>query len=126
MAHAPIAADFLQTLDILLDHVMKLPLDAVFFLDHFAQTIGILSRQILGARIHIHRKFLQDLLARRQADAVNIRQSDLDSFVIWNVDSRYSDHTIFTYDLRPTTYDIHISPVFHFQSVVSRLSLVVC
>ena len=94
MASTPVTTNFLQTLDILFDHVTELSFNAIFFLDYLAQTIGILSRQIFGARIHIHREFLQDFLARRQADAINIRQGDFDSFVIWNIDSGDSYHNI--------------------------------
>lgn len=94
MTRPAVTADFLQALDVLLHNVAELTFHAMLLLDHFAKLVGLFARQILGACVHIDLEFSQNLLARRQTNAVYVRQRDFDPFVVRNVDSCNSYHSV--------------------------------
>ena len=96
MAASTITTDFLETLDILFHDVTELSFDTVFLFDHVAETVGVFSDDILGPGIRIDTEFFENLLAGRQTDTIHVGQSDFDSFVVWNVDSRDTYHRVFT------------------------------
>lgn len=93
MANAPITADFFQALDVRFHNVAQLAFYPVLLFDGLAQTVGVGRIQILGADIGIDGKLAEDSLARRTANAVNIRESDLHALVIRNVDAGDTNHT---------------------------------
>ncbi len=95
MARSAITTDFLQTLDILLHLMAQLALDMVFLLHGLAQLIRYSLDQVLRTDIAIDTELIQNLLAGRPTDTVNIRQRNFNALIIGNVDTCDSYHIAF-------------------------------
>ncbi len=92
MTRATVTTDFFEALDVLFDDVPEFSFDTILLFNHVTETVGFFWRQVLGTSIWADGEFLENLLAGRKTDTVDVGQGDFDSFVVWNVDSRDTYH----------------------------------
>ena len=92
MTKAAVAADLHQTLHVLGNLAMKVALDSEVVLDVITQLRELFLSQIIGAGVGIDARLREDLLGSREADAVNIGQTDLDALVAREVDADKTCH----------------------------------
>jgi len=98
MADATIGTDFLQALDVHLHLVTEFALNTVFFLDRLTEPISVFFREIFCPSIEVDTEGLEDLAAGRPSNAINIRESNLDTLIIRQVDAGDTEHSFFILD----------------------------
>src|SRR5579885_2128689 len=91
VANPPIAPDIGEPLDVRRDLTTEVALD-LHRLDHFAQPLLVLGRQILHADVRADPGLREDLLRGRQADPEDRGDSDLDALVAREIDAGDSSH----------------------------------
>ena len=94
MAQAAVRADLGETLDIQRHLAAQIAFHGVLLLDEIAQHIHFGFGQIFDPRVGIDTSLSQNLLAGRQADAVNIRQTDFHPLVARQVNACYTCHIL--------------------------------
>ena len=72
VAHAAIASDFHQTLDIEADRAAQFAFHRIVVIDIFSELGNVVLVQILHPRIGINTRCREDLLRRRQTDSVYV------------------------------------------------------
>src|SRR5437764_346930 len=88
VAHPTVRADVHQSLDVHRDFGPQRALDPELLLDHLAELVHVRVREIPDPQRRVDASLLDDLLRRRPADAVDVRQTDLDLLVAAEIDSR--------------------------------------
>ena len=94
MANAAITADVHQSLDVHRDLGPQRTLHAELLLDHLAKLVHVGVREITDPLRRVDPRLLDDLLRRRPADAVDVRQTDLDLLVAREIDTRNTSHSL--------------------------------
>ena len=94
MTQTTIRADFRQALDIQRHLAAQIAFHRVLLLDEIAQHIHFGFGQIFDPRVGIDTGLSQNLLAGRQADAVNIRQTDFHPLIARQVNACYTCHIL--------------------------------
>jgi hypothetical protein len=92
MAYPSIAADILQALDVLTHLTPQVALDEIVSINELPQTACLGLSEVLDSRVRVYPRFVQDLIAPRTADAVDISQTNLGSLVAEQVHSCDSRH----------------------------------
>src|SRR5215467_418891 len=92
MAHATIAANFNQPLDVHIDFAAQVAFNLMFAVDHFTQAVDFFFSQVARPRIRVNVRSIKDLAARGKADPIDVRQRNLNAFVAWNVNAGDSSH----------------------------------
>jgi len=87
VAHAAVAADLLQALDVLRALAAEVALDHVVRVDQVAQLHDLLLGQVADLAVGLDPDLGQQLVRRRTSDPVDISQADLDPLVEGDVDS---------------------------------------
>src|SRR5579859_1614445 len=87
VAVATIAADVAQPGDVLLDLATQRAFHRILPVDDADNLGQLLFAQLLGPALRINAGFLEDRPAVGSADAVDIRQTDPDRLVVWNVNA---------------------------------------
>src|SRR6476469_7979339 len=85
MAHAAIAVDFHEALDVEADVLAEIAFDLALIRNHLPDLPHIILGQILDADVRADRRFGQDVFRARAADAVDVRQADFVPLVQWKV-----------------------------------------
>src|SRR5438309_2236319 len=85
MTQSPIATDVHQALDVHLNLLAQVSLDSALRIDDSANAVYFLFRQLANPLINADFGFSQDLVCPRAADAINVCQTDLSSFISWQV-----------------------------------------
>ena len=62
--------------------------------DHLAKLVHVGVREITDSLRRVDPRLLDDLLRRRPADAVDVRQTDLDLLVAREIDARNTSHSL--------------------------------
>src|SRR5215218_3129514 len=93
MANATVGADVHQSLDVHRHLGAQRAFHLVITLDHAADLVHIGISEIANAKIGIDASLLHDLLRRMTANAVDVRQSDLDLFVAREIDASNTSHS---------------------------------
>ena len=96
MAKAAVAADLHQTLHVLGNLTMEVALDGEVVLDVVTQLRELFLGEIVGAGVRVDAGFREDLFGGREADAVDIGQTDLDALVAREVDTNKTSHIPFS------------------------------
>ena len=91
MAQAAVAADVGQPLDVVRDLALEVALD-LERLDDFAQALLVLGREVLDPRVRVDPGLREDLLRRREPNAEDSRESDLDALVAREIDAGDTSH----------------------------------
>ncbi len=81
MPETAITPDIHQALDVHRDFTTQVALDPHLFVDDFANAVDFIVRQIPHARIRIHIRAFQELLAGVESNAEDIGQCRLDPLV---------------------------------------------
>jgi hypothetical protein len=92
MAHAPVAANLNQPLDVHIDFAAQVTFDLMFAVDHFTQAVDFLFSQVTHPRIGVNVRSIEDLAARSETDPIDVRQRNLNALVAWNVNAGDSSH----------------------------------
>src|SRR5690606_15733291 len=87
-----VTADVHQPLDVHRDFRAQRTLDLVPALDLAAQPVDLVVRQLVYATVRVHTGRGENLLRRRQADAIDVRESDLDPLVARQIHTRNTRH----------------------------------
>jgi hypothetical protein len=90
MPQTPVTTDIHQAFDTQLNFFTKISFDATFVLDDLTKAPSFFLRKCIHFGIDIDAGLLADLSSPCLPDAVNVRQGNLDSLVIRDVDSCYS------------------------------------
>src|SRR5262245_49849432 len=94
MANAAIRADVHQAFDVHRDFGAERTFDLVIALDHAADLVDIRIGEIANAQRRIDASLLKNLGGRVTADAVDVRQSDLDLLIAREIDARNTSHDL--------------------------------
>src|SRR5262245_29430844 len=89
-----IRADFHQPLDVHRDFLAEVAFDAPLLLDDAADFPDVLFRQVLDADVGAHPGVLEDAVGTDPADAVDVRESDLDALGARKIDACNSRHSL--------------------------------
>src|SRR5580765_954937 len=89
---AAVAEDLLQAVDVLHHLAAQHALHGVVLLEVVRDRRDLVVLEVLRARVGPDRQFLEDLVRRRQADAVDVRQRDLDALLVGDVDAEETWH----------------------------------
>jgi hypothetical protein len=81
MTQATVATKIHQPLDVSGHHATQITLDLIMAVDDIANETGFRFRQIIRTGVGIHPGFLQNILGRGAANAVNISKRNLDPLV---------------------------------------------
>jgi hypothetical protein len=92
MAYPSITANLLQAPDVLAHLAPQVTLDAVVSINEPPQTACLDLSEALDPCVRVYPCFIQDLIAPRAANAVDISQTNLDPFVAGQVNSCNSRH----------------------------------
>ena len=95
MPQAAIAADLHQALDVHGNFAAQVALYLDVVVNVVAQLADIILGQILHAGIGIDARMLDDIVGDVAANAVDVRQGDLDSLLPGKVDTSNSCHVLF-------------------------------
>src|ERR1019366_5479455 len=85
MAHAAVAVDLHQTLDVESDVLAQIAFDLPLVGDDLADLAHVVLGEILDARVFIDRRLAENVERARTADAVDVREADFDPLVQWKV-----------------------------------------
>src|SRR5439155_10555712 len=77
MAEAPVRADLLEALDVQRDLATEIALDLVAPIDELTEPVDLVFGEIADPGVGVDIGLRQDLLGRRQAEAVDVGQGDL-------------------------------------------------
>lgn len=83
MSQASVTSDVHQSLDIHLNAFAQIALDLALHFQNTANAAQLVFGQILDARVEIYVSFLEDRVRPRAANAVNVRETNLGSFIRW-------------------------------------------
>src|SRR3954454_11143442 len=89
-----IRADLDETLDVERDLATEIAFDGQPAVDDLAETTDLLLGEIADTRVRVHVRLLEDLLARREPDPVDVRERDLDPLLAGDVDAGDACHPI--------------------------------
>ena len=78
MAESTIGSDVHQPLDVHRDFAPQVALDAHLLVDDVAEPIDFIVRQIAHPRIGTNVRSIQQLLAGRKPDPINVGEADFD------------------------------------------------
>jgi hypothetical protein len=90
MPQTPVTTDIHQPFDTQLNFLTKISFDPTFVLDDLTKTTCFFLRKCVHFSVDIDAGLFANLSSPCFPDAVNVRQGDLDSLVIRDVDSCYS------------------------------------
>src|SRR5512147_884349 len=93
VAYASITTEVHQSLDAHRDFAAQIPFDGDLA-DFASDRVEVCFGQVLNLRARIHAGRFADALRRRAADAVDIGQRNDRVFVVWDVDTGDSRHSI--------------------------------
>src|SRR5690606_16957814 len=83
----PVAADVHEALDVHLHLAAQIALDHVLALNHLAKAVHLVLREVAHPGVRVDLGLREDLIGRRTADAVNVRQRHLNPLVTGQIDS---------------------------------------
>src|SRR5690348_2895226 len=92
MTDAAIRSDVHQSLDVHRDFGAERAFDLVLTLDDAANLVHVGIREIANAQRRIDARLLNDVRRRMATNSVDVRQSDLDLLVAWEIDARNTSH----------------------------------
>ena len=113
MTDAAVAVDLDHSLDVHTDFTAEVTLDVVVVFDLFTEFGDLLLGQILGTGIGIDASYLEDLLGRGSADAVNIGQSDLYALCVRNINACNTSHIDFPLSLSLSLFMLGVLTDYH-------------
>src|SRR4029077_4780278 len=96
MAQAAVAADLHQALDVLRALAAQVALDRHLVVDAVTQLGNLVLGQVTHVRVGADAELVEDVVRRRPADAVDVREADLDALVERDVDPGDTSHQLFT------------------------------
>ena len=99
MTDAAVAVDLDHSLDVHTDFTTEVTLDVVVVFDLFTELCNLFFSKVLSAGIGVDSGYLEDLLSRGSADAVNIGQSDLYALCVRNINACNTSHIDFPLSL---------------------------
>src|SRR3954463_279236 len=94
VAQAAVAADLHQALDVLRALAAQVTLDHVVTVDDVAQLRHLVVREVPDLAVRLDPELGEDLVRGRPADAVDVRQADLDALVEGDVDAGDASHCL--------------------------------
>ena len=80
MTDAPVAADFLKSLDVQGDFSSQIAFHHHRLVDDFAELLHLIVRQVSAARVGIHARLCADFGSAGSADPIDVGQADLHAF----------------------------------------------
>src|SRR6185369_9801169 len=83
MTQAAIASDIHQTLDVHLNALAKVAFDLSLRFQNGTNPAQLIFRKISDARVEIDARFLEHRIRARAANAINVSETNLGSFVWW-------------------------------------------
>ena len=92
MPEPAVAPDIHQALDVHRDFPAQIALDPHLLVDDFAKAVDFVVRQVPHARVRIHIRALEELLAGMKSDAKDIGQRRFDALVARKIDPCNSRH----------------------------------
>src|SRR5690554_4343982 len=92
VAEATVATDVHEALDVELHLAAQVTLDLEFLLDHAAEAGDLGFGEVLDPGVRADFSLGEDRLRARESDAVNVRQSVLDTLVARKINSGYTCH----------------------------------
>ena len=92
MTQALVAADLHLALDVLRDLAAQVTFDLEVLLDVAAQPRDFFFGEVAHARVARHLRVVADLLRDRAADAVDVRERDLEPLLAGDVDTGDTSH----------------------------------
>jgi hypothetical protein len=87
MAKAPIATNIHEPLDIQTDFTTQITFDAHLALDDLAKPPNLVIRQVTNTSVRIDLGLREQILTCLQSDTKDVRQTNFDPLVSWNVNS---------------------------------------
>ena len=93
MAHAAIAADFGQTLDVKRHLTTQITLDHIGLVDDLTMLRLVGLSQILYASVGVDACLREDILRTFSSNTIDISQTDLDSLILGQVNTGNTCHT---------------------------------
>ena len=92
MTNAAIAADFLEALDIHSDLSAKITFNGVILFDDITDTVDFFVGEVLDAGVRIDIGLLKNLAGTRASDTVNVGQSDFNTLISRQINTRNTSH----------------------------------
>src|SRR5260370_18095204 len=102
VAKSAVGTDFDETLDVHRNFLAQIALDHSFRLDDRADTIDLFLAQLLDLFHGVHFGLVENMYGSRLADAVDIRQRDIDVILARKIDASDTCHT-FSLTPRPAS-----------------------
>src|SRR4051812_47158499 len=93
VAQPAIAADLHQPLDVHGNLLAEISFDAALLFDHAADLPHVVFREILDADVGVDARRAEDVARALAADAVNVREPDLDALGPRKIDASYACHS---------------------------------
>src|SRR5437764_10203913 len=87
VAHAAVAVDLHQPLDVQADVLAEVALDLPLVGDDLADLAHVVLGEVLDARVAVDARVREDVVRPRAADAENISQTDFHSLVQWEINA---------------------------------------
>ena len=94
MPHAAVRPDLDEALDVQRHLATEVALDLVRAVDDLAEPVDLVFREVPNARVRVDVRLLEDLLAGRQPDPVDVGEGDLDALLARDVDARNTCHRV--------------------------------
>jgi hypothetical protein len=94
VAHAAVAANFRQALDVQSNFTAEVALDGVVLIDDITQRSLLILGEILHTGVRVHIGQLQNVVRAFSANTENISQSDLDSLFAGQVNTSNTCHIL--------------------------------
>jgi len=92
MPETAVTPDVHQALDVHRDFATQITLDSHLFVDDFTNSVDFVIRQIPHARVRVDVRSLEQLLARMEPNAEDVRQRRFNSLIARKIDSCNSRH----------------------------------
>ena len=87
MSDSAVAVDLDHALDVESDVTAEVTFNVVVLFDLFSELRGLFLGEILRSLIGIDPGNLQNVLRALESDTVNVGESDLNSLVVWNINT---------------------------------------
>ena len=110
MAQAAIAADLHQALDVHAHLTAKVALHLEVMVNVITDFTDVLLGQILDAGVRVDAGRLNDLIGDVVADAVDVRQGNLDSLLTGKVDACDTCHVLFSTSIKSYAEPLALVP----------------
>src|SRR5207237_1649460 len=92
VTHSAVAVDLHQPLDVEAGVLAEIALDLSFVRDHLTNLANVILGKVFHPDVAIHGRLLKDVRRPRTADAEDIRQSDFDPLVEWQINTCNTCH----------------------------------